>query len=46
MLRLVPATTAVVAIGMPRGHLDPEVATLPPAGERCGPVIEAALEAR
>jgi biuret amidohydrolase len=46
MLRLVPATTAVVAIDMHRGHLDPEVATLPLAAERCGPVIEAALEAR
>jgi nicotinamidase-related amidase len=42
MLSLHPARTAVVAIDMHRGHLDPEVATLPLAAERCGPVIERA----
>lgn len=42
MLSLDPARTAVVAIDMHRGHLDPEVATLPLAAERCGPVIERA----
>jgi biuret amidohydrolase len=39
MFRLAPGTTAVVAIDMHRGHLDPAVATLPLAAERCGPVI-------
>jgi nicotinamidase-related amidase len=42
MLRLDPARTAVVAIDMHRGHLDPAVATLPLAPERCGPVIKRA----
>lgn len=32
---------AIVAIDLHRGHLDPEVATMPLATERCGPVIEA-----
>jgi len=32
---------AVVAIDLHRGHLDPSVATMPLAAERCGPVIEA-----
>jgi len=32
---------AVVAIDLHRGHLDPEVATMPLATERCGPIIEA-----
>jgi nicotinamidase-related amidase len=32
----------VVAIDMHRGHLDPSVATLPLAAERCGPVIKRA----
>ena len=45
MLRLDPKTTAVVAIDMHRGHLDPSVATLPPAPDRCGPVLCAAFEA-
>ncbi len=36
------ARTAVVAIDMHRGHLDPAVATLPLAAERCGPVIKRA----
>jgi nicotinamidase-related amidase len=42
MLRLHPARTAVVAIDMHRGHLDPAVATLPLPAERCGPVIKRA----
>ena len=41
-MRLDPAMTAVVAIDMHRGHLDPAVATLPLAAERCGPVIKRA----
>ncbi len=32
---------AIVAIDLHRGHLDPAVATMPLAEERCGPVIEA-----
>lgn len=39
-----PQSTAVVAIDMHRGHLDPEVATLPLAAERCGPVIARTAE--
>ncbi len=42
MLRLDPQATAVVAIDMHRGHLDPTVATLPLPAARCGPVIEQA----
>jgi biuret amidohydrolase len=42
MLHLDPARTAVVAIDMHRGHLDPAVATLPLPAERCGPVIKRA----
>ncbi len=42
MLRLDPKTTAVVAIDMHRGHLDPDVATLPLPAERCAPIIERA----
>ena len=42
MTRLDPRTTAAVAIDMHRGHLDPAVATLPLAAERCGPVIKRA----
>src|SRR5688500_7983300 len=42
MIRLDPARTAVVAIDMHRGHLDPVVATLSLAAERCGPVIKRA----
>jgi nicotinamidase-related amidase len=34
-----PRSTALVAIDMHRGHLDPAVATLPLPAERCGPVI-------
>jgi nicotinamidase-related amidase len=40
--QLTPAKTAVVAIDMHRGHLDPAVATLPLAAERCGPVVKRA----
>jgi nicotinamidase-related amidase len=39
MLSIRPKTTACVAIDMHRGHLDPQVGTLPLAAERCGPVI-------
>jgi nicotinamidase-related amidase len=42
MLHLEPARTALVAVDMHRGHLDPAVATLPLAAERCGPVIKRA----
>ncbi len=42
MLRLDPSRTALVAVDMHRGHLDPAVATLPLAAERCGPVIKRA----
>jgi nicotinamidase-related amidase len=42
MIRLDPAATALVAIDMHRGHLDPAVATLPLPAERCGPVIKRA----
>lgn len=42
MLRLDPKTTALVAIDMHRGHLDPAVATLPLPAVRCGPVIKRA----
>ena len=39
MVPLDPARTALVAIDMHRGHLDPAVATLPLAAERCDLVI-------
>jgi nicotinamidase-related amidase len=42
VIRLDAARTAVVAIDMHRGHLDPAVATLPLAAERCAPVIKRA----
>jgi nicotinamidase-related amidase len=42
MIRLEAGRTAAVAIDMHRGHLDPTVATLPLAAERCGPVIKRA----
>ncbi|HEX3176556.1 MAG TPA: isochorismatase family cysteine hydrolase [Methylomirabilota bacterium] len=42
MLRLDPSRTAVVAIDMHRGHLDPAVATLPLPAERCAPVVKRA----
>jgi nicotinamidase-related amidase len=38
-MQLDPRSTAVVAIDMHRGHLDPAVATLPLAPARCAPVI-------
>lgn len=44
MQRLNPTATAVVAIDMHRGHLDPAVATLPLPAERCGPVVKRAAE--
>jgi biuret amidohydrolase len=43
-VRLQAHSTAVVAIDMHRGHLDPSVATLPLAAERCGPVIAQAAK--
>ena len=42
MIRLDPAATAVVAIDMHRGHLDPSVATLLLPAARCAPVIKRA----
>jgi biuret amidohydrolase len=39
MVPLDPARTALIAIDMHRGHLDPAVATLPLAAERCDLVI-------
>lgn len=42
MIGLDPARTAVVAVDMHRGHLDPAVATLPLPAERCGPLIKRA----
>ena len=42
MIRLDPARTALVAVDMHRGHLDPPVATLALAPERCGPLIKRA----
>src|SRR3990170_409615 len=43
-MKLNPQATAVVAIDMHRGHLDPAVATLPLPAERCGPVIARAAQ--
>jgi biuret amidohydrolase len=42
IIHLDPTRTAVVAIDMHRGHLDPAVATLPLPAERCGPLIKRA----
>jgi nicotinamidase-related amidase len=42
MISLDRRRTALVAIDMHRGHLDPVVATLPLAPERCAPLIERA----
>ena len=42
MIRLDPTRTAVVAVDMHRGHLDPAVATLPLPAARCGPLIKRA----
>jgi len=44
MMRLDPRSTALIAIDMHRGHLDPAVATLPLPAHRCRPVIERAAE--
>ena len=44
MIRIDPKTTAVVAIDMHRGHLDPSVATLPLPAESCRRVIGAGRE--
>ena len=43
-MKLSAQSTAVVAIDMHRGHLDPTVATLPLAPERCEAVIARAAE--
>ena len=43
-MKLNADTTALVAVDMHRGHLDPAVATLPLPRERCGPVIARAAE--
>jgi biuret amidohydrolase len=40
-LRIDPATTAVLAIDTHRGHLDPEVATMPVAADVAADVVEA-----
>ena len=44
MIALDPRATAIVAIDMHRGHLDPTVATLPLPAERCGPLIARAAD--
>ncbi len=44
MVSIDPARTALVAIDMHRGHLDPAVATLPLAAERCDLVIARAVQ--
>jgi nicotinamidase-related amidase len=44
MVRIDPATTAVVSIDMHRGHLDPAVATMPLGAAQCRRVIGAARE--
>jgi biuret amidohydrolase len=41
-IRLDPRATAVVAIDMHRGHLDPNVATLPLPADRCAAVVKRA----
>ena len=38
-LRIDPSSTAIVAIDMHRGHLDPSIATMPVASEDCQRVI-------
>ena len=43
-VRLQAPSTALVAVDMHRGHLDPSVATLPLAAERCTPVISRAAK--
>jgi nicotinamidase-related amidase len=44
MIRLDPERTALIAIDMHRGHLDPAIATLPLPTERCAPVIQRAAQ--
>src|SRR5258708_14867404 len=44
MVSIDPARTALIAIDMHRGHLDPAVATLPLAAERCDRVIARAAQ--
>ena len=44
MIRLDPKDTAIVTIDMHRGHLDPEVATMPASDEDCEKVISNAEE--
>ena len=39
-LRIDPATTAVLAIDTHRGHLDPEIATMPVAADAAASVVE------
>ncbi len=43
-MKLNPQSTALVAIDMHRGHLDPAVATLPLPAERCGALIARAAQ--
>jgi len=43
-LRIDPASTAIVAVDMHRGHLDPSVATMPAAPEDCERVIKNAKD--
>ncbi len=43
-MKLDAHSTAVVAIDMHRGHLDPGAATLPLPAERCGPLITRAAQ--
>src|SRR3546814_3015043 len=43
-LRLNPRETAIVTIDMPRGHLDPEIATMPASPEDSRRVIANAAE--
>jgi len=42
MIQLDAARTAVVAVDMHRGHLDPAIATLPLPAARCAPLIKRA----
>lgn len=44
MICINPKTTACVTIDMHRGHLDPDVATLPLPAERCASVIERSVK--
>jgi nicotinamidase-related amidase len=45
LLELDPRTTAVVTVDMHRGHLDPEIATMPTSPETAERVIAAAADA-